>query len=407
LPKSSQNNRKFNVLLAAMADWMGLVRLISVLYQAGCLVTVLTRPGNYLAHSRYAHRVIPTPEDLLGLVDCLETHLDTVETPYDWVIAGDDLILYQLADRRKEPWVDQVFPVDAQGAGVDFLINKYVFPTMAAKVGIPVPQTELLTNRQHALGIAGKLNYPVISKQISGYSGFSVCIVHSREEYEAMFPKKEGPIQLVIQEFVFGRIGTATALYNHGKLLGWVAFFVEKTHPSPCGPSTSLQFAHLPQLQPILETLGELHGFHGFSGIDFIRIAKTGEVKVLEQHARPTPQVYLGKQAGVDFAPLVRAMLMGQQPEAIQSQRPGLKRVVYGFPQDVHRCIAQRDFKGLLKWLFPTRWREFPLHDPQVMAMYCRDLYKHLRNEKWLLSRRNSPTNLSDTLENKIPEQVI
>lgn len=375
--RKTPKKKPFQVLIVSYANWAGLARLPRVLHQAGCHISLLSPADNLVARSRYISRHIPAPSGRAAFFAGLQSHLEASAPQYHWIIPGDDPVLYGLAARRKEPWVASILPVNPLGNRVDFLLDKFEFPWTARHHGIPVPETWLCQTLKEAHHAASLCQYPVVVKRRVSFSGQGVAIAHDSGMLEDIVSRIKPGAFFAVQAFVPGQVGTATALYNHGKLLCWVSFYCLKTFPHPAGQATQLEVAYLPGLQPILEALGQLSQIHGFSGIDFIHQPETGKLVVLEQHARPTPHVSLGKQTGADFAAAINAMLNQTPWDSPLSQHPKQKTRIRLFPQDLYRAFFERDIQSLLAWhMYVPWWRDLPWQDPALLVPQLKGVYQ-------------------------------
>jgi hypothetical protein len=153
-----------------------------------------------------------------------------------------------------------------------------------------------------------------------------------------------------------------------------------RTWPGPFGPSSARQFMSHRDVEPMLEALGALTGYHGFAALDWVCDARTGRLVVLELNARPVPTIHMSRLAGVDFAASIAAMLAGRAEPQRPPELPPDGPVVRMFPEDVYRAGAERQPIGLLEWLpWPGRYTDVPWTDGPLLAWHLRTLFRAQR----------------------------
>ena len=361
-----------NVLVVNTAVWEGLSRLPYLLHQAGCHVSLMAPESSYAARSGFVDHHFIAPSDPDAALDVLHHHLETQATPYDWVIMGDDPLLYALGRRQHEAWVSRVFPAHFTPNGLAFVVSKIAFITQCHAAGVAMPDFRVCHDTAALTQAAVQLKFPLVLKSEQGFAGNAVFVVPDAQALAtcpAAYP-------LIAQAFVPGKTGSAAAIFNHGKLVCWFSYLRERTWGA-LGPSTAVKFQYMPELQPMLTKLGHLSGYHGLCGVDFIQHAQTGDIVLLEQNFRPTLTMNLGKRVGVDFASALHTLLTGgakdhgdgaidtgTQPHPPITQKETIQTTVPLFPTDVFRAIDDKDWAGLLRWLLKASWwRELSWHD--------------------------------------------
>ena len=378
--------RHFRVLIVSFAHWEGLSRLPALLHEVGCEISVLGVQGNFPASSRYVKQLYISPNDVDAVVADLNVHLQNQAEKYDWIVIGDDPLLYALEKRRKEPWVQQHFPTVAGDAGIDFITSKAVFIEACRAKNMSVPDYDLCEDQTQLQAAGRRLGFPLVIKEAQGFAGLAVRVVDSHDALKSIQVNQ----QVIAQKFIDGRLVSAAAIYQAGKPIAWFSYYRSRTWGS-FGPSAAIELKIFPELQGILQQLGELSGFHGLCGIDFIEKHDTGELVLLEQNFRPTLTMNLGKRAGVDFVAAVRNLLnsepVNNNVAFRQKDRP--KKIIPLFPQDVFRAIDAHDFGNLLKWLFyPVWWLEMRWQEPVILLMNLRHILQKLRGRKKVNQRK-------------------
>jgi predicted ATP-grasp superfamily ATP-dependent carboligase len=283
---------------------------------------------------------------------------------------------------------------------MDFLMSKFTFPLLCQEYGLPVPSTVMVQSADEALAAAARFGYPLIAKRRVGSAGDSVNFLPDTASLLALLDTLSPENPMAFQEFVSGQVGGSIALFDRGRLLCWVAFYKLKTYPGRFGPSTTLRFVDLPEYGPLLARLGEITGFHGISGADFIHDPETGRLILLEQHGRPMPQVYMGPSVGVDFSQAIREMLLGWTDTSASPVGNRSSKVIALFPQDICRSIAEDDPKSLVQWLYsPQWWQDITWREPKLLKSHLGLIRYTLRTRLRPAPQSRAPLGGSKTTE--------
>ena len=371
------------VLIVCHAFWEGLSRLPYFLHQTGCEISVFGPPENYVSRSRFVRYCHYSSSQIDVAMNELQQHLSQVSKPYDFVLIGDDPVLYALERRREEAWVKEIFPSRAGMAGIDFITSKASFIQRCQQEKIAVPDFEICQDKVALLAAANRLAYPLVIKEAQGYAGLAVSIIADQQELE-LYPLD---IPVIAQRYVSGRLGSAAVFYKNGQLLAWFSYYRARTWGA-LGPSAAIEFCYFPELQGILEKLGRLSGFHGACGVDFIHDVSSGGLVVLEQNFRPTLTVGLGQHAGVDSVAALASILgnVASFPADFH-QDVTVSTLLPLFPQDVFRAIEDRDWRGLLAWCtHVTWWQEMNWREFKLCLFNWRQIIRRL------FSRRARPS---------------
>lgn len=366
-----RERKVFDVLVINFEQWFGPARLPHVLAAAGCRVHMFTNRGTYAASSGYRYRTIWAPDVMPDFMDALQRFLAQDAPHFDWIIAADDSVLYELSLRAAQPWAAACLPVPPHPENLAFLLDKHAFPSMVMRHGLPSPRSFAVKDLDGALAAASSVGYPLIAKAMRGTAGGHIRFIRSDAELKADVARRNRPF--VVQEFVDGQLCGVTVLYCQGELRFWAVFERVKNHPHPFGPSAMIHFIDRPSMAPLLQRLGQVTGFHGLCGFDFILRQRSGDVALLEQHGRPTPQVglYLGGRHGA-LEMAIHRMLSGEVVGADVPTAAKKHGHVAMFPQDIYRSVRERDYFNLVRWLVtPARWRDIPWREPALLLRQC------------------------------------
>lgn len=377
MPVQSPEHR---VLILLGADWSGINRLPPLLLLAGFAVDVFCARNCRLSASQHVTVHVSQAATFSDFVADVGAFLARNETTYCWTLVADDPLLLALSAHRQQEWVQRLLP--ASGAGLDFLLSKLAFPILAARAGIRVPKSFVHRDPDTLKAAAEQLGYPLILKRPQGFSGQSVFRIESRARLDAMLQALQADAGLLLQEQITGVEIGATAIWQHGRLLAWLAFEKVRTWPGRFGPASMVRLCAPPQMQGMLEIMGQVSGFHGLGGADFMR-DEIGNLFALEQHGRPNGQFVLADQVGIDLPALLRTLILASEhtnqqfrPEQpVQSPQIHDTRWFPLFPQEAERQLAQGQWRTLRRWLLHPRYRAMlPLDDPALLDAELRRL---------------------------------
>jgi hypothetical protein len=300
----------------------------------------------------------------LAFANALGEHL--VVNRYAWVILGNEPTIDAVATLASLDWVRDIFPIDLRRSehALDRIMCKATFTEAADAAGIRVPPSWgclTVADLNHAIDALG---LPVIIKPTRGWAGDGVFAIRDRTEIETIFDKARLRAPLIVQRLLAGDVGSTQMLLDHGTPVCWFSSFKRQVWPGEFGPSCVREIFEDPQIEPILTKIGEVTGFHGLCGIDWLRGAD-GQISVLEFNPRPTPSMDVGRFAGVDFSRSIAAMVSGSR--LVQRPRTVRGLMVYLFPQHPTRCMMTHDLAGLSKWLPFVARHSVPWNEPSIL----------------------------------------
>jgi biotin carboxylase len=353
-----------DILLVIGADLVGASRLPLLLHRAGCRVTLLAPIGILTHRSRYIHHHVRAADRPAELAEDLRLHL--AHHAYAWVLIADEDVLLEVASRHDEAWTAACLPVANNADSVDLITSKHAFLTEARRLGLPVPAFQVCHSRTEAQAMAEQVGYPLVLKLAQGRSGLGVQVIASAAALDRIPSEFFTAQPVAVQQFAAGQLGSTEVLFDRGRPVAWIHSYHRECWPTPLSASCVRELTDLPAMTAALETIGEMTGFHGFGGVDWIWDG--AQLNILEFNPRATPCYHIGPIAGVDFAAAVRDLLAGR---ALMTRRPRLRRqrVVHLFPEYVHRAAADRAPHRALLALRHVAWAE-----PRMEATHLRRL---------------------------------
>jgi hypothetical protein len=231
---------------------------------------------------------------------------------------------------------------------------------------------------EEACSEAKDLGFPVVLKTSYGFSGSAVQYVHAPDDLVEQAREFTDNRSFLVQEFIDGPVGSTPVLFNHGHPLWWFSYLMLDSWPNRFAAASALKIIDHPDIESLLKGVGSLTGFHGIGAIDWMRDPKTGRLLLLEFNPRPTPALYLGACAGVDFSSALHGWLSGSarvwRPRSCKHD----EQKVLMFPQSLYYAIDSRRLGPLF-----ISWRDAPWNDPLLLLAHLRRCISHFLPARW------------------------
>lgn len=372
------NNESTNVLLVVGIDSVGLTRLPRLLCQAGARVTLLSSPGFAVVRSRFVSGHIAAPADPAALAEALRLHLAAHNDKYGWILLADEPSLQAVAVRYEEEWTSACLPVERTPLTIELITEKLPFLIDALDAALPAPSLEVCLSREEVAEAVESVGYPLMLKISHGMGGAGVRFARTPEDLAAIDWKCTPHHPIAVQRFVGGTAGSSEVLYDRGRPAAWICSYHREFWPTPLATSCVRELTDLPEIEAMLIEIGEMTGFHGLAGIDWLQDERDGRLHLIEFNARPTPCYHLGPRVGVDF-PAALADVWAGRVTLRRPQKPaGGWPVVYQFPQYLYRAIDDRAFHRLWRMRTDVPWR-----DPLLVAAHLRRALTHYLPAGW------------------------
>ena len=259
----------FKSLLVIGIDAITPTRLPRLLHDAGCTVTLLAPPGFCVTRSRYVDTRLRASADLGKLAAALKEHL--LSTPrYDLVVIGDEAVLHEIARHRYEPWLDLCFPVNRRTQAFDIITSKHRFIEACRDAGLRVPRSFIASAAADFEQARSKLAFPLMLKLKTSLSGSGVRKIDTPGQLDQARLELSDNYPVMVEEFVDGPVCCTEILYHKGKPLCWNSCLALQHWPTPLAASCLRQTVDHPDIERIVRTVGEITGFSGFCGADWI-----------------------------------------------------------------------------------------------------------------------------------------
>lgn len=288
----------------------------------------------------------------------LREHLK--ENHHGLVILNDDGANKMVAPHRDEREFARCFPIQEPEVSASLAFSKIEFAKYCLANDLPIPEQQTVPSKEEFQAAVARLGFPIILKPDAECAGKGISIVREPSELESAWRKSYAGKPLLVQRFVIGRVGVIEALYDQGRLVGWLESSKLHVFPEPLGPSVTRRVEAHPETQDILTRFGIGSRCHGMMGFDCMYENSSNRLYLLELNARPTSGFRLGPLAGEDFGRALREMAEGKSPDPM---RPTWRRgaIIPLFPQALQRTLSKRLLIGTLSILLnPNFWRTVP-----------------------------------------------
>lgn len=365
----------------ALGGGITLAAVLNILQRNGLPYYALCPPRDFVRHSRH-YRPVPSrfpdssPSDLEALLGSLDLESAfLLPCSDDWLRAVARLPA-SLAAR---------FPSNTPWSCVDLLTDKWRFAELLKQLGIPRPQTHLITSSEQLCGLPdssleGAILKPLSSVTFASRHGVKGYVVQTRAEAQVFLSQVELPIML--QEFVPGpptagyfldgyrdRGGRIAALFGRRRI---------RMHPASLGNSTLVESIPLRAVHGAifpLEHLLESISYRGIFSAEFKYDTRDREFKLIEINARPWWYVEFAEQCGVDVCRMAYDDALGQPIAPIRGYALGRQG---GVP--IHDFRAWRaagtqhaSFTSILKTWTSACSTPFHFNDPLPAIRYILD----------------------------------
>ncbi len=355
--------------------WMSVARLVPRLAEQGVEVHVVCQQGALITLSEgLAGGVALTP----GLP--METFGNTVYQEAlrlrpDLLIPGEDRVVQllhdvyaRLGDGEDEAFmralIERSLGDPAHYADIE---RKSALVEMAARTGVPIPQSRVVATEEDAEAFAEALGYPVLLKPDHGVGGAGITLCDGPAGLRQAFAqalarplgaRREAPA-LTVQRFVQGPTASVTLLAWQGRLLAGFSWLRRHPYPNAFGLASQLELFPSPVMLERAARVVEHFGYSGLGSVQFVIDEQRNEPLVMEINARATPVANLGGLLGVDLIGGLCATLRGESLPPVTE--PRYRRVAF-FPNELLRDPNSPDLHNM------AVYHDVPRDQPRLLA---------------------------------------
>ena len=216
----------------------------------------------------------------------------------------------------------------------DRLTNKWTLFELALKLGIPIPTTYFISEKQELSQIYPRLRFPVVLKPYrskiwtnGGWISASVKYAGSVQEVEDRVAKHEylNHHPFLIQEYIQGQGQGIFALYDQGKPVALFAHRRLREKPPSGGVSVLSESIELnPLMCAMARKILETENWHGIAMVEF-KVSDDGTPYLMEVNARFWGSLQLAIDSGVDFPWLLYCLAIGHPLQKSNGYKIGVK----------------------------------------------------------------------------------
>ena len=198
---------------------------------------------------------------------------------------------------------------------------------IAAEIGIPIPQTYVVSDVYEIRNIAEKVAYPVVIKPRDSTSSRGVHYAHSEEELIRIYRRfiKSCDNSALIQEYIPGDGYGVSVLFNQGELRALFTHRRLREYPITGGPSTLRESVRHPEMERIAVKLLEYMEWHGVAMVEFKLDKRTNKPVLIEVNPRFWGSINQAIASGVDFPYLLYKMATEGDIEPVFKYKLGVK----------------------------------------------------------------------------------
>ena len=368
------------LLLSTAAQGSGTARTPRALAKAGFDVTLLT-PRNSLAEcSRFVSRIAYLPDAATPLVWIHALAATVRAISPRLLVPCDDMSFRLLAMLANSPPPQMQPELAAELAALVSAslgdpahyrtsVDKSRVYAAAAKAGVRVPASSIVTSSEDAGAFGGQHGYPLVVKQPHPVAGGSVQIVADRERLgsaiaafradvgDELEPDPARP--MIVQQYIDGPVYYQTGVAWRGHYLAGYAAERLEAQGGPTGAGTVVRCRDVPALRDFSAQLAEAFGISGLFTCEYAIEQTSGLPYLLGIDRRAGPTSHFGGILDVDLCAALFAATQRLPSPTRSRPGPDESRVFVHFPAEWLR-------DPLSPWLrrYPV---DVPWDDPDLL----------------------------------------
>lgn len=269
---------------------------------------------------------------------------------------------------------------------VNRILDKRQQYSLAEAAGIQVPPTFYPEDGEELVGLASKIDYPVILKPYTAHVGRptisnrKVLVVHSADELISGFSNcTTSEARFMVQKIVPGK-DDAIFWYSgfwdkHGREQAWFTVQKLRQFPPGFGDGSFQQTLEVPAVLQQSRRLLEAFRYRGLVMVEFKLDARDGSYNLMEINPRTVSGNQLGISAGVDLPWIAYRNLAGLDPVEMLQRRfqPNVKYVNEEWDVQAFAILRKSKQLTLFSWIRSLQgvrsWALFAWDDPLPLLL--------------------------------------
>jgi ATP-grasp domain len=270
-------------------------------------------------------------------------------------------------------------------AGFSIARNKSEFVAFATALGVAVPETTVLRDRDDLRLRLSRGKFPCVLKVDGSWGGLGVRVLRSRRDSELAFAElvslsswhsmakrmvkslSFGPIRqwrsagkprITLQDHVEGRPANRAIVCWKGEVLAGLSVEALQT-ASETGPATVVRVIDHCGIAEVAARIAGRLGLSGFIGFDFI-LQDSGRAVLIEMNSRPTPICHLALSEATDLVGAFAAKVTGRPRRSLHETLA--YEVIALFPQELWRD-PDSSYLG-------ASYHDVPWEEPEFVSAY-------------------------------------
>jgi len=371
-----------NVLLVSIASFFdSTAEIPNIFKRAGCKVDVFCDKSSWLLSNKFFDNWIETSSNEEIFRDNLLKLIHDKPNYYSWILLLEDVTIKLMNEyiQTDEELFKKIMPIN-KIENRAILSSKAGLSNICSKYGIPTPGFVSYREGMDVDQIIGQLEFPVLVKVDFSFSGHGIQYCEHPAGLQHCIDNVDNKEGLVIQEYITGKDIGVEALFKEGKLITYNCGDVLSYMNNKFSFTTRRIYYQSREIEAHLQYLGENVGMNGFASMQYVFHPGRNVYYLLEVDARTNSWVPYSRFTGHDFADGIRRIMNGQLTADEKLPDNYDKHVEIAiFDRDLRRCVKEKDFKGLVKWLINYNgcWKFIPWYD---FVYFRRLIGKQLRN---------------------------
>ena len=359
----------YKVLLVSIASFFDSTGEIPFMFKrAGCKVDVFCDHASWLLSNKYYDDWIKSSDDPETFKNELIALVEKNPEYYDWVVLLEDISIKLLNESvTEERLFKKLLPL-TKIENREVLSSKMGLSIVCEKYGIATPRFLNYSDEYDLETIQQKLQFPILLKEDFSFSGIGVHYCDEPWQFEWCLDKALNTTNLVLQEFIKGEDIGLEALFKDGELITYNCAEVLSYMYNRFSFTTRRRYYQNEQITELLKTLGRSIGLNGFASIQYIYHPERKIYYLIELDVRTNSWMPYSRFTEHDFSAGIKRVIDGNI-SFMEPKTTSTKKIeVVIFDRDIRRCIKNKDFKGLLKWMFNYKgyWKFIPLYDRRI-----------------------------------------